>query len=102
MEFRMSLKRFWALCVLVIALCSFACSRGPKRSGLFPIFQKGKTGFIDKKGQVVITPQFDAADVFSEGLALVSVGGKYGFINTKGELVINPQFESANSFSEGM
>lgn len=83
----MSLKRLWTICLLVLALNSFACSHGSKRSGLFPIFQKGKTGFIDKKGQVVITPQFDQAGNFYDELAIVKVGEKYGFIIRKANLL---------------
>lgn len=79
---------------------------GSSGSGLFPIVQNGKWGYMDKHGKVVINPQFDshngAAGFFSEGLALVSIGRKFGYINTKGEFVINPQFEYASPFSEGL
>ena len=98
----MSAKPIVVLCLITILLNGFACSRGSKRSGLFQIQQKDKTGYIDKKGQVVIVPQFDVGHEFSEGLAAVSIGGKYGFVNPKGELVINPQFDGADIFSEGM
>ena len=40
-----------------------------------------KYGYINKKGDYVINPQFDAADSFSEGLAAVEDDDEYGYIN---------------------
>lgn len=62
----------------------------------------GKYGFINKKGEIVITPQFDQARSFSEGLAVVKIGNHYGFIDKSGQTVVNPQFFSATSFSESL
>jgi hypothetical protein len=61
-----------------------------------------KYGFIDKKGQTVIRPQFDQAAFFREGLAPVQVGAKWGFIDAAGRMVIKPQFDHANLFTEGL
>ena len=41
----------------------------------------------------MISPQFDEAHPFSEGLAAVVIGAKLGFIDKAGKLVITPQFE---------
>lgn len=61
-----------------------------------------KFGFIDKTGKTVIEPQFDGAESFSEGLAVVRVGKKSGYIDKTGKIVIEPQFDGASSFSEGL
>jgi uncharacterized lipoprotein YddW (UPF0748 family) len=50
---------------------------------------------------VVIPPQFEQADAFSEGLARVKIGEKWGYIDKTGKQVIQPQLDEANSFSEG-
>ncbi len=68
---------------------------------LFPVFINNKWGYKNKKGEVVISPQFDGALMFSEGRALVKVGGKWGYIDREGRIVISPQFDDAGSFSEG-
>lgn len=62
----------------------------------------GLFGYVDKDGKEVIKPQFEMADDFSEGLALVFNGRQHGYINKKGEMVIKPQFEMASPFSEGL
>ncbi len=61
-----------------------------------------KWGFINKKGEYVIKPQFGFVNEFSEGLAAVLKNDKYGFINKKGKMVIKPQFDSVGLFSEGL
>lgn len=67
----------------------------------------GIWGFIDKSGRCVITPQFDKAEDFSEGISCVRIGGKYGigkygYINKTGSFIINPQFDYAESFRSGI
>jgi len=44
-----------------------------------------KWGFIDKKGKIVINPQFEEAKPFSEDLTSVKIGGKWGYIDKKGQ-----------------
>lgn len=82
--------------------------------GLAQVMVDRKFGYINKKGEMMIPPRFNAHTVgyswkekfdtsrFSEGLASVSVGGRYGYINKKGDLVIQPQFSHAQEFSEGL
>ena len=77
--------------------------------GLIPIENKqGKWGFMNQKGQLVITPQWGSVLDFQEGKARVSNFDsthhitKCGFINTNGQIVIPLQWEYASSFCEGM
>ena len=59
----------------------------------------GKFGYMNKKGKVVINPQFDFAAMFDEsGMAAVQLGDKMGYIDKTGKYVINPQFDMAYSF----
>lgn len=48
----------------------------------------GKIGYIDKTGTFVISPQFDSADSFFLGLAVVEKNNRTGVIDTKGETII--------------
>jgi hypothetical protein len=45
--------------------------------------RRGKFGYIDRSGNYFIEPQFQAADSFSEGLALVSLDGKAFYIKRR-------------------
>ena len=68
----------------------------PKRS------TNGQWGYVDRNQAYVITPQFESAKRFSEGLAPVELHKKFGFIDTTGRFVIEPKFAFAEPFSEGL
>lgn len=56
-------------------------------------------GYVDKKNNWVITPQFVYAGQFNGGLAAAENNeGLWGFINTKGQWVIAPQFKGVQPF----
>lgn len=60
-------------------------------------------GFVNRRGQVVIQPQFYHAWAFAEGLAPVAVGNSWGFIDLTGTLITRLQFERPSySFAEGL
>ena len=46
--------------------------------------------------------QFEWAEQFFDGLAMVSKDGKYGYVNTAGEVAIPLQFDGADHFAEGL
>jgi len=73
------------------------------RGLLYPAHVKGKFGFINRKGEMVIPPRFDSVYcVFGDSLAPVRFGGKEGYIDRRGRWVIRPRFELAFPFSEGL
>ena len=69
-------------------------------SGLQRIVKDGKIGFIDKKGVIVIVPQYDLAEQFAGNNCLVNKGaqvegaddnaqgGLWGVIDKKGKVVM--------------
>ena len=72
-------------------------------NGLAMIEVNDRKGFIDKTGKIVISPQFQYAYPFIEGLACVSAGSdKWGYIDESGKWAIPPRFDSASLFSEGL
>ncbi len=65
---------------------------------------EGKTqwGFVNKKGEIKITPQFSEVGNFSDGFcAVANDNDKYGFIDKSGALVIPHQFDGAYKFING-
>lgn len=60
----------------------------------------GKWGYVNKKGEVVIKPQFEKAKSFANGLAAVCENDLWGFINKKGDVVIDYQFLEVEYFTK--
>jgi len=52
-------------------------------------------------GQLAITPQFDRAWSFEDGLAAVVTGKQVGYIDTSGTYVIPLQFDYKYRFPDG-
>jgi hypothetical protein len=61
-----------------------------------------KFGFIDRTGKIVIPPQFDSADRFSEGLAFVKTSNRVGYIDRQGKFALNSKFDPTQPFSDGL
>ena len=99
-------KRIASFFVLALLL-SITCIQGraqavthPKRFLIWD--ERGKFGYIDETGRVVIKPQFDDAYPFTEGLAAVEIGKKSGFIDTSGKVVVPFQYHATFPFSDGL
>ena len=73
-----------------------------EQSKRFCVFERGKYGYINEAGTVVIPCHFEKASDFSEGLASVSVNLREGFIDQAGSFVIPAQFFTARDFSNGL
>ena len=87
----------------LILVCGIVCQdQSADQKMLFPIEKDGKWGFIDRSGKLVISVQFDSANEFHEGLALVTAGEKKLFIDASGRVVMEPKFDIVNDFSEGL
>jgi hypothetical protein len=69
---------------------------------LLPYKLGEKWGYIDRRGNMVVEPQFDGADFFNEGLAAVQKNGKLGYIDALGHFVIVPRFSEAYPFKDGV
>jgi hypothetical protein len=70
---------------------------------LFRIWDaRGKEGFIDVRGHIVIATLFDTVTAFHEGLAPVKKGGKWGYIDRTGQMIIPAQWRYAGFFIDGL
>jgi hypothetical protein len=76
--------------------------------GLAAVCIKDKWGFIDNTGKIIINPQFDAFNDFSEGLGTFGmkkeIGSddiEWGYIDKEGKITINAQFKRAGQFKDG-
>lgn len=71
-------------------------------SDLFLIRYNGKYGYMDKSGNVVISPQYDNGGAFREGLATVRLNDVWGFIDQSGQIVISPRYQETGGFFDGL
>ncbi len=57
-------------------------------------YKKGALwGYADTTGKILIAPEYNKVEFFSEGKAIVTKNEKLGFINTKGEVIIPVEFD---------
>ncbi len=81
--------------------------------GLALMMVKGKFGYVDTKGQVVIQPQYVDAEEFREGLAPVKIqvqdsteifghGTRAGFIRPDGTWAVEPVFSGLGDLHDGL
>lgn len=70
------------------------------REGRIPVKDsRGNWGIVDKKGNVVINPQFD--EIILDGKNyLFCKGYAYGWCDKDGQYIINPQFDEAKPFGD--
>jgi hypothetical protein len=86
--------------ILAVFLCT-AVGQQADEPPLFPVYDQGKTIYIDRSGKVVLTVPY-AAGRFSDGLARVTVDRGTGYIDRTGKLVIGPLAFGGRDFSSGL
>ncbi len=101
--------RIGAAAFLAAALVWTAGAAAP--SGIAPAAQTslypaedslGRWGFINRRGEFAIPPQFDFAWNFVGDYAAVAAGRKLGFVNRSGMVVVEPRYDEAEEFSDGL
>jgi len=66
-----------------------------------PISIDGKYGYMNRFGEVVISPNYQFAGHFVNGLATVGNDDRYGAINKSGQLIIPFAYGSVSDFNQG-
>lgn len=62
--------------------------------GLCPVKVEGKVGYMNRKQELIIPPQFEHGLRFRQGLAIVTMNGKQGLINHQGEFVLPAVYDA--------
>jgi hypothetical protein len=78
--------------ILLATTTFLSCITGFNFSPFLSSAQAGNYGYVNKKGLLVIKPQFSEVQNFSQGLAAVKVGDNWGYIDKTGKVVIKPQY----------
>ena len=64
--------------------------------------EKGKWGYVNDMGQVVINYKYDSADFFTDGRAKVGKDGKFGFINSDGKEIIKMKYNTIDKINDNI
>ncbi len=76
---------------------------GDFSEGLYSISNDDfKYGYKDKSGTLIIPYEYDVAENFSEGMALVKKGDKYGYINKQGKVIVPFVYDWGGNFKDGV
>lgn len=63
---------------------------------------KGRWGFINEEGTLVVAPMFHGVGSFQKGYAPVKLVNKWGVIDRKGRYVVNPFYDDMGLFAEDL
>jgi hypothetical protein len=85
---------------LFLALAIPVFAQEPDMS-LIPYRKGNLWGYASQDKSIVVTPEYEEANLFYEGFAVVKKGGKYGYINKEGKVVIPIKYFSAKRFRVG-
>lgn len=69
---------------------------------MLAIKDKGKWGFVDDKGNMVIPPKYDSCEQFKYGLAKFKKAGKWGILDKKGNEVFEAKYENIIPCENGL
>lgn len=70
-------------------------------AGLQPFREGELWGYRNAASGTVISPVFDLAEEFRDGLAPVMLNGKWGYIDASGGMRLEPRYDGWNHFSGG-
>ena len=62
--------------------------------GLLAVREKGKWGYINNSGDVIVQPKYDSCEVFKYGYGRVKKAGKWGIVDKSGTEIIEPKYEN--------
>lgn len=69
---------------------------------LSPFLDGAAMGYADQDLNLVIPAQYEEAEPFSEGLAVVKLAGKYGVIDKKGQEILPIKYKSISKYACGL
>lgn len=102
-----------SLIILALHLHAFA-QEAPTATRLKPVYEKGRWGYAERGGKLVIAARFDAALPFANGLARVGVVDeelpeidgrpniRWGYIDESGRVLVELRYAILRDFAEGL
>ena len=75
---------------------------GHFHNGLAPAQLNDRWGFIDTRGDWVVSPVYDGVLRGNNGRFGILENGRWGFIDAGGEIIVPPAYDKAKPFSDGV
>jgi len=69
--------------------------------GMLAIRENKKWGFVNNRGDRVVSPRYDSCTVFSNGYARVMMNKKWGIIDKAGNEIIAPKYDNITPCDDG-
>lgn len=82
----------------LLSFSSIACAQDLKLS----VSEKGKVGYSDTQGTIVIKQTYDAGTAFQNGYAKVMKGKQYGFIDVTGKEVLPIEYDDIQEWGNNL
>ena len=67
-------------------------------SGLTIFKAKGRYGFRDQEGRIIIANRYDEVKAFHQGMAAIKINNKWGFIDLDEIIRVQPRYDSVANF----
>jgi WG containing repeat len=61
-----------------------------------------KYTYVNTQGKLILPPQFDNCEDFTEGRGIVEINNDYGCLDTSGRCIVEPQFKYMGQYSDGL
>ncbi|MBI3510705.1 MAG: WG repeat-containing protein [Bacteroidetes bacterium] len=91
------MKKFFLAPLIITGVLLSSCSHNGKYMAYVKV--KGKYGYINENGDMLIDAKYENAWSFIRGCAVVKENGKYGLINKEGNYIVKNEYDSMIPFS---
>jgi hypothetical protein len=61
-----------------------------------------KFTYVNTQGKLIVPPQFDDCEDFTEGRGIVELNNDYGCLDASGRCIVEPQFKYMGQYSNGL
>lgn len=93
------------LSIILITSCTYEEEMDIENPKLYPAYilesNKELWGYIDEEGEFLVEPEYNTANDFSEGLALVEKDGLFGILDSEGKEILKTEFTNINKIENG-
>lgn len=93
------------LSIILITSCTYEEEMDIENPKLYPAYilesNKELWGYIDEEGEFLVEPEYNTANDFSEGLALVEKDGLFGVLDSEGKEILKTEFTNINKIENG-